>query len=119
VQFYGDTNLLGESTSAPYTFTWSNVAAGNYNFSVSALYDSGSTISSPSVPVIVTAVSLPGGQPPAGITFAADSGSITTPFVALNGVVFQNLYSGLTDGGRAAYSFTITNAGDYVVSAQV
>ena len=31
VQFYNGATLLGEDTNAPYAFTWSSVAAGNYS----------------------------------------------------------------------------------------
>ena len=55
-----------------------------------------------------------------GLTFPADAGLITPPFVASDGNVWQNVET--TDpslGGRAAYRFVITNPGEYVVSALV
>ena len=32
VEFFQGTTLLGTATAAPYTVTWSNVAAGRYSF---------------------------------------------------------------------------------------
>jgi hypothetical protein len=65
------------------------------------------------------AVSLwawPGG----GLEFKADSGTITAPFVATNGCISQPVTTtSPTNGGRAAYTFTIAEAGNYVVQGSV
>ena len=113
VQFYNGATLLGQAT-APYNFSWNNVSAGAYSLSALALYDSGSTVGSAAVNVTVAA-----GPPEFGLTFAADSGTISAPFAATNGTVFQSLTTGATNGGRAAYSFKIVEAGNYLVSAMV
>lgn len=55
VQFYNGSALLGEALSAPYSFSWANVSAGNYSLAAQAVYDSGSTISSSSTSVTVAA----------------------------------------------------------------
>ncbi len=55
----------------------------------------------------------------AGLTFAADSGTITAPFAAANGTVSQPALTDALKGGRAVYSFNILNAGNYLVSANV
>ena len=60
--------------------------------------------------------------PPAvvqGLTFEAESGVISAPFTVANGYVYQSAQSGVIDGGRALYSFSITNAGDYVIQTVV
>ncbi|MBI4976531.1 MAG: DUF4038 domain-containing protein [Spirochaetes bacterium] len=59
VEFYQGTNKLGEDTTAPYSYTWNSVAAGNYSLTVKA-YDNGgaSTISS----AVVITVSTSGMQ---------------------------------------------------------
>lgn len=54
-----------------------------------------------------------------GLSFAADAGVITTPFVASGGSVSQAVDTGVSDGGRAVYAFSITNAGEYLVQAIV
>ncbi|HKS37349.1 MAG TPA: Ig-like domain-containing protein, partial [Verrucomicrobiae bacterium] len=113
VQFFNGTTLLGEDLTAPYSFTWNSVAAGSYNLSARAVYGAGSTVASTSRSVSVTSAS------PSSITFAATSGIITAPFVAANGTISQPAYTGVTTGGRAAYTFTVSTAGDYLVSVMV
>ena len=53
------------------------------------------------------------------LTFEAESGDVAAPFVTTNGYIWQPTQTGVANGGRAAYDFTITNAGDYVVAAVV
>jgi len=114
VQFYDGATLLGTTTSAPYSFAWNDVGEGTYSLSAKAVYDSGSTVSSAAANVTVAA-----GKPPSGLTFAADSGTISSPFVATNGTILQPVETILASSGRAAYSFDVVNAGNYLVSAMV
>lgn len=53
VQFYAGTNLLGETTTAPYAWTWTNVSAGDYSLTAAALYN-GTTNASAPVGISVT-----------------------------------------------------------------
>ncbi len=53
VEFYNGTSKLGEDSSSPYTFAWSNVAAGNYTLTAKAIGSNG-TSSSASVSITVT-----------------------------------------------------------------
>jgi hypothetical protein len=67
---------------------------------------------------------VPVSNPPpvlmiSGLSFAAASGAITAPFVVANGVISQPVETGLTNGGRSAYTFTAPTTGDYVISALV
>jgi len=56
VEFFNGTTKLGEDTSAPYSFTWSGVAAGTYTVRVTATDDRGGQASAQtSVTVGVTA----------------------------------------------------------------
>jgi len=78
-------------------------------------------------------VNLPGGtggnitvtgsglapRPPGSLTFQASDGTITSPFVLSNGAISQSALSGVTDGGRAVYSFNLTNSGFFVIQALV
>lgn len=41
VEFYNGTAKLGEDDTSPYSFTWSNVGAGNYTLNVKALDNAG------------------------------------------------------------------------------
>jgi hypothetical protein len=54
VQFYNGNTLLGSVASAPYAFTWRNVNDGRYPLSATVVYDSGSTVASPTVNLAVT-----------------------------------------------------------------
>jgi regulation of enolase protein 1 (concanavalin A-like superfamily) len=71
VEFYSGTTLLGSDTSAPYSFSWTNVAAGTYSLTVRA-YDSGGA-SATSAAVSVTVTAAAGGLPTGMV--AADVGS--------------------------------------------
>jgi hypothetical protein len=116
VEFYNGATLLGAVGSAPYSVSWNNKNTGTCSLSAKAVYDSGSTVAS--VPVNVN-VSVSVAQPRTGLTFAADSQSVSAPFAANNGTLFQSLQTGVTNGGRAAYTFNIVTAGNYLVSALV
>jgi hypothetical protein len=115
VQFFNGATLLGESLTAPYSLSWNNVGAGNYNLSATAIYDAGSTVSSSSVNVSVT---NPAPSNP-NITFAASSGTISSPFLVSSGIIFQTTTTGTSGGGRAVYTFSVPTTGDYLISAQV
>jgi len=113
VQFFNGAALLGESLTAPYSVSWGNVGAGNYSLTASAIYDSNSTLST-----AVTTVSVTNPVPPS-TSFAASSGTITSPFVVSNGFVFQPVDTWLTGAGSAVYNFTVPSTGDYLISAMV
>ena len=57
VEFYQGTTKLGEDTSLPYTFGWSNVGAGNYTISARAVDDGGATTTSNTSNISVTSSS--------------------------------------------------------------
>jgi hypothetical protein len=52
VEFFQGSTKLGEDLSSPYTFSWSNVAVGDYSFTARATDNSGAVTTS--VPVSVT-----------------------------------------------------------------
>lgn len=66
VEFYNGTTKLGEDPASPYSFTWNNVAAGDYTLRVTATNDSGQA-STTSVSVRVT---------PGSTTACANTGTI-------------------------------------------
>jgi Bacterial Ig domain len=53
VDFYAGTTLIGSSTTAPYSVTWSNVLAGNYSLTAKTTDDRGITITSEVVTITV------------------------------------------------------------------
>ncbi|HBB94851.1 MAG TPA: hypothetical protein DC054_05620 [Blastocatellia bacterium] len=66
VEFYQGTTLLATDVTSPYSFTWSNVGAGNYSFTAKATDNLGAVTTSNVVGILVNAkpsVSLtsPGG----------------------------------------------------------
>jgi GH35 family endo-1,4-beta-xylanase len=55
VKFYNGTTLLSMVTASPYTYSWTNVAAGTYSITAVATDNSGSTTTSTAKSVTVTA----------------------------------------------------------------
>ena len=53
VEFFQGTTKLGEVTAAPFTFTWTNVAAGTYSLTAKATDNAGGTIVSDAITVSV------------------------------------------------------------------
>ncbi|MEY4933996.1 MAG: hypothetical protein RIS64_355 [Bacteroidota bacterium] len=53
VQFYSDATLIATDSSAPYTATWTNVAAGNYHLTAKATDDSSAVMVSTAVMISV------------------------------------------------------------------
>jgi hypothetical protein len=127
VEFYSGSTLLGSDTTSPYTFSWSNVAAGSYGLRALARDNTGGTTWSSTVAVTVNA-----NQPP---TVSLSSPLTGTPFTApaaialiasasdLDGSVQKvDFYNGSTLLGSstaAPFTFTWANvpAGSYSFSA--
>ena len=63
VEFYRDTNKIGESKSAPYATTWNNPTSGSFTLTALAFDDSGAAVRSSGVPI-----SISGGSPGANPT---------------------------------------------------
>src|SRR5690606_30610994 len=59
VDFYQGDTLLGTDTSAPYTYNWENVPAGNYSITARATDDDGDTTVSSPVGITVTGTNEP------------------------------------------------------------
>lgn len=57
VEFYNGTTLLGSDAISPYTYSWTNVAAGTYSITAQATDNSGATTTSEAVSVTVKAAS--------------------------------------------------------------
>jgi Polysaccharide lyase/Bacterial Ig domain len=87
VAFYSGTTLLGTDNTSPYSYTWSNVAAGNYSLTSRATDNSGSVGTSAPVAITVN----PNGDP---------TNSSITSFT-------------LIDAGTDRDILTMTNGGTY------
>jgi hypothetical protein len=53
VGFYSGTNFLGQATTPPYTWTWTNALMGNYLLTARVVYNGPGTVSSPPVGIVV------------------------------------------------------------------
>ena len=53
VEFYNGTEKLGEDSSGPYSFTWSNVSAGSYSLTAKAIDNLGGSVTSTAVTIVV------------------------------------------------------------------
>jgi RHS repeat-associated protein len=53
VDFYQGATLIGTATSAPFSFTWTSVAAGQYSLSAVATNDAGQTATSAAIAITV------------------------------------------------------------------
>jgi RHS repeat-associated protein len=129
VEYYNGTTLLGTSTAAPYSFTWSNVAVGSYSLTAKATDNTGAVTTSAAVAVTVKAanvaptVSLTG--PVSGSSYTAPASVVITATAAdSDGTVAKvEYYNGTTLLGTstaAPYSFTWANvaAGSYSLTAK-
>jgi PKD repeat protein len=63
VEFYEGTTLLGSDATAPYAFTWNNVAAGTYTLTARAI-DAADAAASSAEAVITVDAPSPSNQPP-------------------------------------------------------
>ena len=53
VEFYNGATLLGTATATPYTYSWTNVAAGTYSLTAKATDNKGATTTSATVTIVV------------------------------------------------------------------
>jgi len=128
VSFYNGASLLGTSTTAPYTYAWSNVGAGSYSLSAQVVYGSGSTASSATANVTVTnpAPSVALTAPVSGAYYTAPASiglaaSVTANGNSITSVRFYNGANLLGTSTTAPYTYAWNNvgAGNYGLSAQV
>lgn len=127
VSFYNGSTLLGTDTSSPYSYTWSNVASGNYTIIARATDNQGATAQA-QVSVVVST----NPPPTVNITSPANNASFNAPANITiqanasdtNGTVTSvAFYSGTTLLGTdtsSPYSFAWNNvaAGTYSLTAK-
>ncbi|HTR59852.1 MAG TPA: Ig-like domain-containing protein [Casimicrobiaceae bacterium] len=97
VEFYAGATLLGASTSAPYAFAWTNVAAGLYSLTARAVDDHGAVTTSSAVSVTVQPLAL-------NVTAPADGASVASDFVLVKGTLQAPPNSGVSVDGAVAAS---------------
>lgn len=116
VEFFDGTTKLGEDTSSPYSFTWSNPAVGAHALTAKAT--DGNNKSTTSTAVNIT-VASPTPAPVVSITSPANQASftqgsgITISATASSGVTKVEFFNGTTKLGEdtsSPYSYTWANA---------
>jgi photosystem II stability/assembly factor-like uncharacterized protein len=128
VEFYNGATLLSTSTASPYTYSWTNVAVGNYTITAKA-YDNLGANASASITISVKA---PNQSPLISITSPANNASFTAP--ALIGITTSvsdpdgtiskvEFYNGSTLLGTVtaspySYSWSNVAAGNYTIVAK-
>jgi photosystem II stability/assembly factor-like uncharacterized protein len=129
VQFFAGGTLIGTDTTAPYSATWENVPAGNYDLVVRVTDNEGATASSSYVFVRVFAnvPSVTITEPATGATFVSPAtitvtANATVPAEGGNSIQYVAFYVGTQNLGFSStppYSITWSNvpAGTYSVTA--
>jgi glucose/arabinose dehydrogenase len=129
VDFYNGATLLGTSTTAPYSYTWTGVAAGTYALTAKATDNSNAVTTSTTVNVTVNASNQ---LPTVSITSPANNASYNAPAsIVINAtaadsdgsVTKVDFYNGATLLGTsttAPYSYTWTGVatGTYALTAK-
>ena len=110
---YSSVTNVGNLTQA----TIAGLIPGVTNYFAVTAYNSGSE--SAYSTEIVYAAPATNARPVGTLTFAADAGSVTGPFVVSNHIVYQTATTGVTNGGEAIYPFTLAVGGRFVVSAMI
>jgi hypothetical protein len=130
VQFYNGTTLLGSDATAPYSFTWANVAGGTYTITAKATDNVGAITTSTAITVVVT--TPPNVPPTVSITAPANNASYTAPASitisatatdsdgSISNVQFYNGATLLGTDATAPYSFSWTGVavGTYTITAK-
>src|SRR6266571_4724300 len=125
VDFYQGATLLGSAPSAPYGFTWANVAAGSYSLTAVATDDRGTSTTSAVVAITVSGSSGVSLTAPADGAVFAQAASITLTASAVNpqgSIAKVDFYQGATLLGTATtapYSVSWSGAasGSYALTA--
>ncbi len=129
VEYYNGTTLLGTSTAAPYSYTWSNLTAGSYSLTAKATDNTGAVTTSAAVAITVKAANV---APTVSLTAPAANASYTAPAAVTitataadsDGTISKvEYYNGATLLGTstaAPYSFTWSNVavGSYTLTAK-
>ena len=129
VEFFQSLTKLGETATAPYSFTWSNVAAGSYSLIAKVTDNLGATSLSDTINITVNNSNVPPAvsitAPTNGVVFTAPASiSINAAASDSDGSVSKvDFFQGSTKLGEdttAPYSFDWTNvpAGSYSLTAR-
>ena len=131
VEFYNGSTKLGEDTSSPYIFSWTNVGAGTYSLTAKATDNQSATTTSNAVTIVVNAPTV-NQNPTVSLTSPANNATFTAPAtisIAANAadsdgsiakVEFYNGSNKLGEDLSSPYTFSWTNvaAGTYSITAK-
>jgi len=126
VQFYRGTTLLGTSTTAPYSYTWTNVAAGSYNLTAKATNSLNQVTTSAVVAVVVNNLPTVSLTAPANNSSVAGKATVSLTATAsdtggsIAKVEFFNGSTLLGSDTTSPYSYSWTNVvpGTYSLTAK-
>jgi YD repeat-containing protein len=125
VEFFENGMKLGEDTSAPYSFAWSNVPSGDYSLTAVATDDRGAITTSAPVDITVNAAPLVSlSAPSAGTVFNAPAlisltADASDPGGSIVKVEFYQRQTKLSEDTSAPYTFNWSNvpSGSYTLTA--
>lgn len=128
VEFYNGTTLLNTDNTAPYSFAWTGVVAGNYSITAKAFDNLGltSTTTAVSVTVVNVAPTVSLTSPTNNQVFATTPATVAIAANAadtdgtISKVEFYNGTTLLGSDATAPYSFSWSNVanGNYVITAK-
>jgi parallel beta-helix repeat protein len=128
VEFYNGTTLLGSDNTSPYSFTWKNVATGNYLLTAKATDNNGLVTASQDISISVMKSNAPTVSITNPITNAKYTGRATINMSAtasdadgkIKKVEFYNGTTLLKIEYNTPYTYTWKNvqAGNYILTAK-
>ncbi|MES2284144.1 MAG: PQQ-dependent sugar dehydrogenase [Bacteroidota bacterium] len=113
VEFYEGTTLIGEDVTAPYSFTWMNVATGNYALKAVATDNANNVGASQVVNITVKFCPTAKITPIGPTTFC--SGSVILQSNTGPGYIYQWKKDGVNISGATNSSYTASVSGSYQV----
>jgi gliding motility-associated-like protein len=130
VEFFSGSTKLGEDTAGPYSYNWTNVAAGTYQITIKVTDNKGAVYTSNAV--TITVVGASNIAPSVSITSPADNATFDAgSTIAINANASDNdgtvskveFFSGSTKLGEDSsspysFSWTVMNPGSYSITAK-
>jgi GH18 family chitinase/chitodextrinase len=119
VAFYNGATLLSTDTSAPYSYSWTGVAAGTYSITAKATDNAGAVTTSAAVSVTVTGTTPTAQAVPGTIqaeSFTTQSGTQTETTTDTGGGLNVDYFEA---NDWLDYSVNVQTAGSYIVGFRV
>ncbi|MBO9700112.1 MAG: rhamnogalacturonan lyase [Sporocytophaga sp.] len=110
VSFYNGTTLIGTDAAAPYSFSWTNVAAGSYSITAVATDNAGGTATSTAVSVTVSSTPVASFKLQGESACSVDGVSNENTNTGFNGTGYANVNNVI--GSKATWAISATAAGN-------